>query len=159
MTDQSAKILGVDPGLEGAFAILSADGDLLLVDDLPTIGSGTQRRIDAANLAVILRDQDIAAAVVEQVGARPGQGVSSMFRFGQSLGTVAGVIGALSVPLTWTSPASWKKAMSLNSDAERSRQAAIERWPSHAQHFGRNKDHNRAEAALLALWAVLRGGR
>jgi hypothetical protein len=124
-----SKILGIDPGVEGAYAILSADGALLLVDDIPTIGSGTRRRIDAANLAAVLRDQDIAAAVVEQVAARPGQGVSSMFRFGQSLGTVAGVIGALSVPLTWTSPTSWKRAMGLNSDAERSRQAAVERCP------------------------------
>jgi crossover junction endodeoxyribonuclease RuvC len=159
MTNQASRIVGVDPGLEGGYAILSADGALLLVDDIPTIGSGTQRRIDAANFAAVLREHDVASAVVEQVGARPGQGVSSMFRFGQSLGTVAGVIGALSVPLTWTSPASWKRAMGLNSDAEKSRQAAVERWPSHAQRFARKKDHNRAEAALLALWGVMRGDR
>ncbi len=154
-----SKILGIDLGLEGAYAVLSADGALLFVDDLPTIGSGTQRRIDAPNFAAILREQDIAAAVVEQVSARPGQGVSSMFRFGQSLGTVAGVMGALSVPLTWTSPTSWKRAMNLSADAERSRQVAIERWPSHARCFARKRDHNRAEAALLALWGVLRGDR
>ena len=148
------NILGVDAGLSGGFAVLDGSGRILLVDDLPTIGEGTQRRIDAANLAGQLRSFLPAVAIVEQVHAMPGQGVSSMFRFGQAVGTVAGVIGALGCPLVWVTPQRWKKAMGCDATAERSRGLAIETWPENASLFSRKKDHNRAEAALIGLWSI-----
>ena len=147
-------IVAFDPGLSGAVAFVSNDGTLIDCTDLPTIGEKTQRRIDAANLAAIIRQHDPTRAVIEAVGARPGQGVSSMFRFGQSLGTIAGVCGALGLPVTWVSPSKWKREAGLDATAERSRARAIETWPDRAALFSRIKDHNRAEAALLALWSI-----
>lgn len=147
-------IVGFDPGLSGGIAFVSDDGSLIDCQDLPVIGEGTQRRVDAANLASIIRQHNPTRAVLEQVGARPGQGVSSMFRFGQSVGTLAGVCGALGLPVTWVSPSKWKREAGLDSTAERSRARAIETWPDKAALFARVKDHNRAEAALLARWAI-----
>ncbi len=147
-------IIAFDPGLSGAVAFLSEAGELLDCRDLPTIGEKTQRRVDAANLATLIRAHLPARAVIEQVGAMPGNGVSSMFRFGQSVGTIAGVVGALAIPVTWVSPAKWKREAGLDATAERSRGRAIETWPNQAGLFARKKDHNRAEAALLALWAL-----
>ena len=119
-------ILAIDPGLEGAGAMLDAHGELIEVFDLPTIGEGAQRRVDAANLADLIREHGkYSFAIVEQVGARPGQGVSSMFRFGQSYGTVIGVVGTLAIPVRHVSPAKWKKALGLNNNGETSRARAI----------------------------------
>lgn len=152
------SVVAIDPGLSGGVAFVSRSGDLIDALDTPTIGEGTQRRINAAGLADILRSHGpFRLAVIEQVGARPGQGVSSMFRFGQSLGTALGVVGALAIPVHHVTPAKWKKAICLSSDGEQSRARAIETWPDLADLFARKKDHNRAEAALLALY-VLRHG-
>lgn len=147
-------ILGIDPGLSGAFAILEENGQLIDAGDLPLIGTKAQCRIDAANFATLVRRLPLRCAVVEQVNAMPGQGVSSMFRFGQSLGTVVGVLAACSIPIVWVTPAKWKNASGLSSDKEHSRQRAIETWPSHSSLFARKKDHGRAEAALIALWGI-----
>jgi hypothetical protein len=94
------NVLSVDPGLSGALAILDARGDIRAALDIPIIGDGAQRRIDAPNLADTVREHmPYTFAIVEQVGARPGQGVASTFRFGQSYGTILGVIGALAIPV------------------------------------------------------------
>jgi hypothetical protein len=104
--------LAIDPGLDGAGAVSNERGDFIACFDLPTMGEGTQRRIDAANLADLIREHGpYAFAIVEQVGARLGQGVSSMFRFGQAYGTILGVIGALAIPVRHVSPAKWKRAL------------------------------------------------
>jgi crossover junction endodeoxyribonuclease RuvC len=154
------KIIGLDPGLEGAAAVLDgrrADGtsEIVAIYDLPTIGTGKQRRIDATALAHLIRAHTpYAFAIVEQVASRPKQGVASMFRFGSSCGTIDGVIGALEIPVRRVTPTKWKKAMGLNGEAEASRARAIETWPASADLFARKRDHNRAEAALLALYGL-----
>ncbi len=147
-------ILGVDPGLSGGYGIMR--GRLLVdVADLPVLGEGTQRRIDTANLADAIRAHGpYAFAIVEQVSAMPGNGVSSMFRFGQAYGTILGVIGALAIPVRHVPASKWKRALGLDSSAETSRARAIETWPGQAEYFARKRDHNRAEAALLALYAA-----
>jgi crossover junction endodeoxyribonuclease RuvC len=147
-------IAAFDPELSGAVAFLSEAGELIDCQDLPVIGEGTQRRIDAANLAAIIRSHNPTKAIIEQVSAMPGNGVSGMFRFGQSVGTIAGVVGALGLPVAWVSPSKWKREAGLDATAERSRAKAIETWPDKAALFARVKDHNRAEAALLALWSI-----
>lgn len=147
-------IVGFDPGLAGGIAFVSDDGALIDCRDLPVIGEGTQRRVDAATLTAIIRQHNPTKAIIEQVSAMPGNGVASMFRFGQSLGTIAGVCGALGLPVTWVSPSKWKREAGLDSTAERSRARAIETWPDHAALFARKKGHNRAEAALLARWSI-----
>lgn len=152
------NVLAIDPGLNGAGAVLDERGELIACFDLPTIGEGTQRRIDATNLAGHIRAHtQYGFAIVEQVASRPGQGVSSMFRFGQSYGTVLGVIGALELSVRHITPAKWKRAVGLGSDAEASRARAIETWPGHAELFARKRDHNRAEAALLGLYGLKAG--
>ncbi len=154
------NVLSCDPGLSGSIAVLDELADIVACFDVPTIGDGVQRRVDAANLADAIREHTpYAFAVVEQVSARPGNGVSSMFRFGQAYGTILGTIGALAIPVRHVSPARWKKALGLNSDGEASRARAIETWPAHADMFARKRDHNRAEAALLGLYALKGGGQ
>jgi crossover junction endodeoxyribonuclease RuvC len=149
------NIFACDPGLNGAGAVSDERGDFIACFDLPTIGDGAQRRVDAANLADLIREHGPHAfAIVEQVGARPRQGVSSMFRFGQAYGTILGVIGALAIPVRHVSPAKWKRALGLNRDGETSRARAIETWPAKAELFVRKRDHSRAEAALLGLYAA-----
>jgi crossover junction endodeoxyribonuclease RuvC len=154
----SALILAIDPGISGAAGVVHVNGELRAAFDLPTFGnktSETGRRLDAVGLADMLREHGpFAFSFVEQVGARPGQGVSSMFRFGQAYGTILGVIGALAIPVRHVSPTTWKRALRLNSDGEFSRARAIETWPEHAELFKRKKDHNRAEAALLAVYGL-----
>jgi crossover junction endodeoxyribonuclease RuvC len=153
------NIVGFDPGLNGSCAVLSRDRGIVVADDLPTLGEGTQRRIDAANLADLIREYGpYSLAVVEMVHAMPGNGTASMFRFGQAFGTILGVIGAVAIPVRLVTPSQWKKTMGLDSSAETSRARAIETWPHQASLFARKKDHNRAEAALLALWGATHGG-
>jgi hypothetical protein len=77
MGHRQVNIFSCDPGLDGAGAILDERGDFIACFDLPTIREGTQRRVDAANLADLIREHaPYAFAIVDQVGARPGQGVS-----------------------------------------------------------------------------------
>jgi crossover junction endodeoxyribonuclease RuvC len=152
----SGGVLAIDPGLSGAFCHLSDGGDILAIGDLPVAGEGKKARIDAANFALLVRSLEPRRAVVELVSAMPGQGVSSMFRFGQSVGVVTGVLGALAVPIEWVTPGVWKRAVGIGADKEAGRLKAIETWPAQAQHMARKRDHGRAEAALLGLY-LLRG--
>jgi crossover junction endodeoxyribonuclease RuvC len=152
------NVLAVDPGLNGAAAVLDSAGGIIDCFDLPTIGEGTQRRIDAANLADLIRAHaPYTFAMVELVNSWPKQGVASTFRFGASYGTILGVICALAIPLRHVSPAQWKRAMRLNNEAETSRMRAIDQWPGKAGFFARKRDHNRAEAALLGLYSLKNG--
>jgi hypothetical protein len=144
--------LGIDPGLTGAVAIVDLKGDLIDVYDMPVV----DRQVNAVELALTFdtfpADEQIVA--IERVGSMPGQGVASTFRFGVSYGIVVGVVGALGHRTLHPTPAKWKADMGLNADKERSRKAAIDRWPKRAEFFARKKDDGRAEAALLALWCL-----
>lgn len=143
-------ILGIDPGLSGAAAFyFPAAPDRVAVYDMPVVA----KSIDAASLARRIEQMRPDLAIVENVGARPGQGVSSMFRFGVAHGAVLGALAALNVPTHLVSPTSWKRHFKLDSDKEAARALAIRLWPA-CDHFGRKKDHGRAEAALIARWAA-----
>lgn len=146
------RILGVDPGsVSGAYAIISPTG--AWVGDLP----GVDRQVDAAEFARLVTGLEPDMAVVELVGARPGQGVTSMFRFGRATGLIEGVILGLGVPLVTPTPQRWKRYFRLTSDGEKSRALAIQRFPK-VTGLARIKDHNRAEALLMALWLRETGG-
>lgn len=151
-------VLGVDPGVEGAWAIIK-DGHLVALNTLPTAGDAARRMVSAPlwgdNLSYFIeREGKIDRAVIERVGAMPGQGVSSMFRFGRAVGTIDGVIGAFNIPVQYVTPSVWKRHFGLSSDKEASRQLAIQTWPEIAHlAFRRKADHGKAEAALIALWA------
>lgn len=155
-------LIGVDPGASGAVAILEPDGKLVQVFDMPVVevvsGGKAKRRVSAEMLASELRLYNVhtTIAVVEQVGAMPGQGVTSMFAFGQSFGMVLGVLAGLAIPTVTVSPATWKKALKLNAGKDGARAKAAQLWPSHASEFKRVKDDGRAEAALIAYWGINR---
>lgn len=149
-------VVGIDPGLSGALAVL--DGDTVLaLEDLPTVvfsDARVKRRIDGAGLARLLKPfaDEVFMAIVEKVAARPGEAPSGAFSFGYSSGVIAGVLGALNIPTTTVQPAVWKKALCLGSDKDLSRSRALELFPSQAGKLARKKDHDRAEALLLAEW-------
>lgn len=144
-------ILGIDPGLNGAFALLD-DGRLVNVDDLPTMGVGAKRQLNGGALADALRSRGVGLAVVEQVGSMPGQGIASTFRFGLAVGQILGVLQGLDIPIIRAAPVSWKRSFNLGSDKEHSRATAINLFPAQRGRFARKLDHGRAEAALIALW-------
>ena len=152
-------IIGIDPGAAGAVAILE-NGRLTQVFDMPvveiTVGGKAKRRVAPELLATELRLYNLAdtVAVVEQVGAMPGQGVTSMFAFGQAYGLVLGVLAGLWIPTATVTPATWKKALKLNTGKDGARAKATQLWPARADQFKRVKDDGRAEAALLAHWRL-----
>jgi crossover junction endodeoxyribonuclease RuvC len=144
-------ILGIDPGASGALAFYYLETrDRVAVEDMPLVDGG----ISSALLAQTIRKMGPRMAMIESVGARPGQGVSSMFAFGKSFGQALGVLGALEVPTHFITPAKWKKHFRLTSDKEEARYKAIQFFPACAGHFARKKDHGRAEAALIARYAA-----
>lgn len=155
----AARIIGIDPGVSGAVAILSARG-VFAVHDMPTVtvGRKARREVDAHSLAELLRPlADGAVAIVERQSARPGQGVVSMFGLGRSLGAVLGVMAGLSIPVRMVAASVWKAALGVPVDKALARARASELLPAGAGDWRRVKDHGRAEAALLALYGMAEG--
>lgn len=153
------KIIGVDPGATGAFAILDLDSRHLVVIDMPTTkvkrGPRTVNQVDAVRLAHLLRPHaDGAHAIVEKVHSMPGQGVASTFSFGRAAGIIEGVLAALDIPFSLVPPATWTKKMRLFGGKDGSRTRAIELFPDQAHLFARKKDDGRADATLIACYAA-----
>lgn len=143
-------ILGVDPGASGAIAFYCPDRPAdIEVHDTP-LADG---QVDAAALARIVRASGATEAMIERVGAMPKQGVSSTFKFGMAYGAVLAACGVLMLPLRQETPGRWKKHFRLDADKEKARALAIRTWPA-SSCFSRKKDHGRAEAALIALFAA-----
>lgn len=151
-------LYGLDPGVTGAIAVV-VNGELRDVRDLPVRieGGGTvKRRVDAAGLAAIVRDwrsqygPDSETAMIERVGAMPGQGVASVFSLGHTAGAVEAVMLALGCPVEFVVPAVWKRAAGLGANKADSRARASLLYPAHAGQWSRVKDHGRAEAVLIA---------
>jgi crossover junction endodeoxyribonuclease RuvC len=155
---QEMRIIGIDPGISGAIAMY--DGTNIVVEDVPTIalkktkGKGEKNVINITALADLFNFLFAGAdhAYVERVGAMPGQGVTSMFNFGDAFGTLKMGVAMVQVPFTLISPTEWKAKMGLNNDGEKSRMRALHLFPRASQLFQRKMDHNRAEAALLAWY-------
>lgn len=154
------RILGVDPGLNGALAIYDPDEKVRWdVIDVPTSGDDSQRRINAPVLAQWITACRPEIAYVESVAAFPGQGVSSMFRFGRATGAIEATIACCGVPITLIVPQTWKKFHGLRgSDKEQSRALAIRKFPSEASLLARRMDQNRAEALLIAYFGAAATG-
>lgn len=153
-------VFGVDPGFSGAVAEFYPAEHKLYVHDMPTVPS-QKGRVELnchAVLDLLCTDGSMPATVwLEKVGARPGQGVSSMFRFGQQLGALEMAVAANGHPLRWTTPAKWKAHFGLSADKGAARKVAMERFPAVASLFARAKDDGRAEAALIALYGAEQG--
>ena len=153
-------LLGIDPGLDGAIAILNKNGELIEVFDMPTVevkvGKSMKRRVSPELLTSELRGkwEMVDAAWVEQVASSPQMGVSSAFSFGESYGILKGVLAAMHIPCHTVLPGVWKRDLKLNASKDGSRAKAIQLWPAHAGEFKRVKDDGRAESALIAHWAL-----
>ena len=150
------KIIGVDPGLSGAIAILE-DKKVSSIIDMPVMAEGkkNKRQLNSAQLVNIIKEntnpkEDIAV-VVEQVNAMPGQGVTSMFNFGQTFGAIKGICAALSLPIFFVRPSKWKKHFNLiNASKDSSRTKVIEMYPSLSSQLAKKKDVNKSDAVLIA---------
>ena len=151
-------IIGIDPGISGAISIVE-NKKILEVYDTPTMidGKKNKKQINGAQVCHIIKERlnlsKEVVVVVEQVNAMPGQGVTSMFNFGQSFGVIKGICAALSLPIYFVRPAKWKKYFNLiktNKDASRTK--VIEVYPEISDKLQRKKDSNRADAILIALY-------
>lgn len=156
-------ILGIDPGLDGAVAILKKTGELVEIYDMPTLEDGAKgrRAVNPALFASIIYSSHATAAFCELIGPRPTDGTTGAFGFGRSRGIIEGCLAAIGIPLVMIAPPVWKRAANIapgkeNKDSARS--VAISRWPSHAALFARKKDCDRAEACLIAIAGLLRKG-
>ena len=152
------KIFGIDPGLSGAIAILQKKKVLNLFD-MPVMAEGkkNKKQLNSAQLVNIIRENSIGdeeiAVVVEQVNAMPGQGVTSMFNFGQTFGAIKGVCAALNLPIFFVRPSKWKKYFELiNSSKDSSRTKVIEMYPSLSSQLAKKKDVNKSDAILIARY-------
>ena len=151
-------IIGIDPGISGAISIIE-NKKILEVYDTPTMidGKKNKRQINSAQVTNIIKERMLSnkeiIVVVEHVNAMPGQGVTSMFNFGQSFGVIKGICAALSLPIYFVRPTKWKKHFNLiktNKDASRTK--VIEAYPEVSGKLHRKKDSNRADAILIALY-------
>jgi crossover junction endodeoxyribonuclease RuvC len=158
--------IGIDVGSTGALALTSREGDLLEIADMPILRDGPKGRasVNAPLLAEVVARWHAQSAFVEFVGARPGEGAVGAFAFGRCRGVIEGVCGALSVPVAFLTPPTWKRLVGIppgkDGAKDAARSEAIRRWPDKAALFARVKDDGRAEAALIAVAGLLReGGR
>ena len=150
------RIIGIDPGLSGAIAVLD-NNKVLKIYDMPVMAEGkkNKRQLNSAQLVNIIKEnienREEINVVVEQVNAMPGQGVTSMFNFGQTFGAIKGVCAALNLPIFFIRPSKWKKYFELiNSSKDSSRTKAIEMYPSIANQLAKKKDVNKSDAILIA---------
>ena len=150
------KIIGIDPGLNGAIAILK-DNKVLSLHDMPVMAEGkkNKRQINSAQIVNIIKENtklsEEIVVVVEQVNAMPGQGVTSMFNFGQTFGAIKGICAALNLPISFVRPSKWKKYFELiNSSKDSSRTKAIEMYPILSNQLEKKKDVNKSDAVLIA---------
>ena len=150
------KIIGIDPGLSGAIAVLE-NNKVLNIFDIPVMSEGkkNKRQLNSALLVNLLKEninkEEQVAVVVEQVNAMPGQGVTSMFNFGQTFGALKGICAALELPIFFVRPSKWKKHFELiNSSKDASRTKAIEMYPKLSNQLSKKKDVNKSDAILIA---------
>ena len=151
-------IIGIDPGISGSICFFE-DGIIKDVVEMPTMTEGKKNKKqvngsqifnEISNRAIKIDKKDIRV-VIEQVSAMPGQGVTSMFNFGQSFGILKGICSAMQLPMYFVRPAKWKKYFNLiNSEKDASRTRAIEVFPYFSSQLSKKKDNNKADAILIA---------
>ncbi|WP_440676581.1 crossover junction endodeoxyribonuclease [Candidatus Pelagibacter sp. HIMB1593] len=153
-------IIGIDPGISGSICFLE-DGTIKDVLEMPTMTEGkkNKKQVNGSQIFNEISSQiktyekkDIKV-VIEQVSAMPGQGVTSMFNFGQSFGILKGICSAMQLPIYFVRPAKWKKYFNLiNSEKDASRTRAIEIFPYFSSNLSKKKDSNKADAILIASY-------
>ena len=151
-------IIGIDPGITGSICFFE-DGKIIDVIEMPSMAEGKKNKKQVNGAQIFyeislkiknLKKEEIKV-VIEQVSAMPGQGVTSMFNFGQSFGILKGICSAMQLPMYFVRPAKWKKYFNLiNSEKDASRTRAIEIFPYFSAQLSRKKDSNKADAILIA---------
>jgi len=150
-------IAGIDPGLTGAIAVLDDDG--LVLFDLPvyrvatsTSKARTRGELDMGKLHSFLAESApmIDHVFIERVSAHPGQGVTSMFRFGYACGAIHMAVTAIELPCTFVTPQAWQKTQGVGPGPDAARQRAASLYPQHRESFTRKLDQHRADAVLIA---------
>ena len=151
-------IIGIDPGISGAICFFE-DGEVIDIIDMPVMADGkkNKRQVNGSQTynEIYLRTKNFSKkdifVVVEQVSAMPGQGVTSMFNFGQSFGVIKGICSAMQLSIHFVRPAKWKKYFNLlKTEKEASRSKAIEIFPYISSRLSKKKDCNKADAILIA---------
>ena len=150
-------IIAIDPGISGSICFFE-DGKILEVLEMPTMieGKKSKRQVNGAQIynEILKRidgSEKQTRVIIEQVSAMPGQGVTSMFNFGQSYGILKGICSAMQLPMFFVRPAKWKKYFNLiNSQKDASRTKAIEIFPYFSSQLSKKKDSNKADAILIA---------
>lgn len=157
-----SRIIGIDPGLSGAVAVLTGS-DSLIVIDMPTMtvdrNGKSKRQVSASELAAIFANfnSNDTHVFVEKVSAMAGQGVTSVFSFGRSFGMIEGILAAFKLPVTYVAPATWVKAVGRGQGKDASRSRAMELFPNNQADFKRVKDDGRSDSALIAYWGKHHG--
>ena len=151
-------IIGIDPGISGGVCFFE-DGQVKEIIDMPVMADGkkNKRQINGPQIynEILIRinkfqKKDIIV-VIEQVSAMPGQGVTSMFNFGQSFGVLKGICSAMQLSMYFVRPAKWKKYFGLiKTEKDASRTKVIEIFPYISSELSRKKDSNKADAVLIA---------
>ena len=151
-------IIGIDPGISGSICFFQ-DGEIQDVIEMPTMTEGkkNKKQVNGSQIfnEILERikkiDKKNIKVVIEQVSAMPGQGVTSMFNFGQSFGILKGICSAMQLPMYFVRPTKWKKYFNLiNSEKDASRTRAIQIFPYFSKELSRKKDSNKADAILIA---------
>ncbi len=151
-------VIGIDPGISGSICFFQ-DGKIIDVVEMPTMieGKKNKKQVNGSQIfnEISFRikkiDKKDIKVVIEQVSAMPGQGVTSMFNFGQSFGILKGICSAMQLPMYFVRPAKWKKYFNLiNSEKDASRTRAIEIFPYFSSQLSKKKDSNKADAILIA---------
>ena len=151
-------IIGIDPGISGSICFLN-DGKILDVIEMPTMAEGkkNKRQVNGSQIFNEISkrinnfEKQNIRVVIEQVSAMPGQGVTSMFNFGQSFGILKGICSAMQLSMYFVRPAKWKKYFGLiKSEKDASRTKAIEIFPYFSSQLSKKKDSNKADAILIA---------
>jgi crossover junction endodeoxyribonuclease RuvC len=149
------NILGIDPGAHGAIAVLDERGSLIEVHDTPSTERRTAGQRPTRHCSPV--SSRARVAFCEFVAARPTDAKASAFQFGRARGVIEGVAGALSLPIVFLTPPTWKRLAEIPAGEEHkdlARTRAIARWPARADLFARKCDVDRAKAALIG-WAGL----
>jgi crossover junction endodeoxyribonuclease RuvC len=151
-------IIGIDPGISGSICFLD-NGKILEVIEMPVMTDGKKNKKQVNGSQVYNEitkrikqfEKNQIRVVIEHVSAMPGQGVTSMFNFGQSFGILKGICTAIQLPMYFVRPTKWKKYFNLlNSEKDASRTRAIEIFPYFSSQLSRKKDSNKADAILIA---------
>jgi crossover junction endodeoxyribonuclease RuvC len=152
--------IGIDPGCSGAIVILNDDLSYVAHIPMPVVKVGTKSRVNGAAVRAFILDglrDGHAHAYIEQVGAMPGQGVSSMFTFGHAAGVVEGIIQGLGIPYTLVTPQAWKKQAGLiGQDKDAARSRAIQLYPELRALDSKAKGQALADAILIAHYKAPR---